>query len=62
MYHPILQSGYNQMKQFKELMTRKNAKSIEDARCKQYEFWDTQPVPKFCKFDYLYIGNPLYCG
>ena len=30
-------------------------KSIEEAQRKTYQFWDTQPVPKLCKHDVLFV-------
>ena len=30
-------------------------KSIEEAQRKTYQFWDTQPVPKLCKRDVLFV-------
>ena len=40
-------------------------KSMEEAKRKQYHFWDTQPVPKLGKLfnhDYLpVVNNVVWC-
>ena len=40
-----------QLQQLQEIIRHNSgsAKNIEDAKRKQYQFWDTQPVPKFSK-------------